>query len=474
MEEKNINIIKQKNEINKNNSIEKENINKIKKNNDNSLNKNNLKEKESRKNIKNKTNKKNIKIKKNIDQQNTNKENEEKNKKNAKNKEPIIKVKIVDELPKDHVLENKIKNTVYKIIFVYHDQDNFVSVKPELTMINLFKKIGKKLNIASDKLILKYKDKEILEKYNNLTVKEFFNFPINKSRPILYVKIKHNTNNNSQSNLISEIEKYNLFYKKSYDNKVKIINYPSMTDISVGVNKDIYSIINNFLKESGIISDFTCERKEENKENKNKISNGNIDLINNEQISNINNSDNNININLEENKSESNINNINNMNENNNKPNVIVYYIGFPSPDIAFDFNRYMNSLRLMNPIFKNIKSNYISSRKKSRQKIKLSDEQYEINKRTYNYRYGTSLNLEEKDPDKRNIEILNIIRNNYLNNKMNCLIKGNNSSNFLRISSPYSTPYDERIKDNIENKKKWLSPKGFISSVNKYSGIYI
>ena len=400
-----------------------------------------------------------------------NKENEENTKKKVENKNQIIKVKIVDELPKDHVLENKSKNIMYKIIFVFHDQDNFVSVKPELKMIELFKKIGKKLDISIDKLILKYKEKEISEKYNNSTIKEFFNFPINKSRPILYVKIKHNTSSNSQSNLMSEIEKFN-FYKKSYDNKVKITNYPA--DLNVGGNEDIYNIIKTFLKESGIISDFTCERKEENKinKNKNRISNDNIDLNNNEQILNINNSDNNININLEENKSESNINNINVNNANN-----VAYYIGFPSPDIAFDFNRYMNSLRLMNPQYKDIKSNYVSSKKKWK-KIKLNDEQNENNKRlfnNYNYRYGTSLNIDEKDIDKKNIEILNIVRNNYLNNKMNGLIKGyNNSSNFLNISSPYSTPYDERVKDNIENKKKWLYPKGFISSVNKYSGIHI
>ena len=46
------------------------------------------------------------------------------------------------------------------------------------------------------------------------------------------------------------------------------------------------------------------------------------------------------------------------------------------------------------------------------------------------------------------------------------------NSSNYLNSSSPYVTPYEERIKEKHENRKKWLNPKGFISSVNKYSGI--
>ena len=86
-------------------------------------------------------------------------------------------------------------------------------------------------------------------------------------------------------------------------------------------------------------------------------------------------------------------------------------------------------------------------------------------------HRYGTSLNYDEPDLDKRNIEILSVIRNNFLNNKMNSLMRGNNSCGYLNISSPYSTPYDESIKDKHENRKKWLNPKGFISCVNKNSG---
>ena len=44
----------------------------------------------------------------------------------------------------------------------------------------------------------------------------------------------------------------------------------------------------------------------------------------------------------------------------------------------------------------------------------------------------------------------------------------------YLNSSSPYITPYDEVIKEKHENKKRWLNPRGFISSVNKYSGINI
>ena len=454
---------KKKNEspsLNNNNSLENEN----KSNEQNLAKKNNMKGKKSKKNLK-----------KGLEQSNSKTKIEEKPKEEPKK---VIEAKVVDELPKDHVLENKIKNITYKIIYVFHNQDFFVTVKPELIITNLFKRISKKLNVPLEKLSINYKDYEITEKYNNLTVKEFFNFPINKSRPILYVKIKQNNTSktNSPNKISSEFEKYSIFYKRSYDNKVKIMNYPSITDINVGVNEDIHNIVNTFLKEINITSDFTCERKDENKKNNNKENNKekpqseNVESFN-EENQNLNdniNSENNIN-NLEDNK------NANEYDFNNNN---IVYYIGFPTPDIAFDFNRYMNTLRLMNPTFKNIKVNVVLSKRKSLKKNKLNIDLNENNKKhyqsNYNYRYGTSINLEETNLKKRNMEILNIVRNNFLNNKINGLIKINNNFNYLNISSPYKTPYEERIKEEQENKKKWLSPRGFISCVNRNNGMHV
>ena len=427
---------------------------------------NNIKEENFSNNNNNliKNNKKN-KTKKGVEQSKNNNENEHKQK--EEKKKIFIKTKIVDEVPKDQILENKIKNVYHKIVYVFHNKDYFLTVKPELKIINMINKIKKQLNIENETISLKYKDNEITEKYNDFTVKQFFNFPQNKSRPILYVKIKRIINNYSNDNLSSEIEKYSIFYKRNYDNKIKISNFPLMTDLNLGTNDEIYNIINTFLKENNIVSDFTCERQEEKPKNNN---NNEIKVIvpmeNNDSQSNnempIINDTNNI---LQENK-----------NESNNK-NTISYIIGFPSPDIAFDFNRYLNTVRLMNPTFKNIKIQVLLSKKKSQKKNKkLNDDEY--NKKNYqynyNYRYGTALNYDEPDLDKRNIEILNVIRNNFLNNKMNSLMKGNNSCGYLSISSPYSTPYDESIKDKRENKKKWLNPQGFISSVNKYSGVHL
>ena len=443
--------------LNINSSLENQN----KSNEKNSPKTNNIKEKESKKSN-NKSKKNN---KKGLEQANSKVKINEKPKEEPK--KVVVEAKVVDELPKDHVLVNKIKNITYKIIYVFHNQDFFITVKPELIMINLFKRISKKLNVSIDKITISYKEHEITEKYTNMTVKEFFNFPINKSRPILYVKIKQNSTSktNSPNKINSEIEKYSIFYKRSYDNKVKIMNYPSMIDINVGVDDDIYNVVNSFLKEINITSDFTCERKEENK-NKNykeKAQTENIEI--NQENSNLNSEFNN----LEENKTNT------NTNDNNTS---IVYYIGFPTPDIAFDFNRYMNTLRIMNPTFKNIKVNVLLSRKQSQKKNKLNIDLNENSKRhyqsNYNYRYGTSINLEETDLKKRNIEILNIVRNNFLNNKINGLMKVNNSVNYLNISSPYKTPYEEKIKEEQENKKKWLSPRGFISCVNRNNGMHV
>ena len=443
--------------LNVNSSLENQN----KSNEKNSPKTNNIKEKESKKSN-NKSKKNN---KKGLEQANSKVKINEKPKEEPK--KVVVEAKVVDELPKDHVLVNKIKNITYKIIYVFHNQDFFITVKPELIMINLFKRISKKLNVSIDKITISYKEHEITEKYTNMTVKEFFNFPINKSRPILYVKIKQNSTSktNSPNKINSEIEKYSIFYKRSYDNKVKIMNYPSMIDINVGVDDDIYNVVNSFLKEINITSDFTCERKEENK-NKNykeKAQTENIEI--NQENSNLNSEFNN----LEENKTNT------NTNDNNTS---IVYYIGFPTPDIAFDFNRYMNTLRIMNPTFKNIKVNVLLSRKQSQKKNKLNIDLNENSKRhyqsNYNYRYGTSINLEETDLKKRNIEILNIVRNNFLNNKINGLMKVNNSVNYLNISSPYKTPYEEKIKEEQENKKKWLSPRGFISCVNRNNGMHV
>ena len=91
-----------------------------------------------------------------------------------------------------------------------------------------------------------------------------------------------------------------------------------------------------------------------------------------------------------------------------------------------------------------------ILSKKKIRNIVNNSFDGKKIRKRSNNEVYEQKKKNGEM---KRNLLNMNI--NRYINN-----------------SGPYITPYDQYKNDEKENKKKWLNPKGFISSVNKYSGI--
>ena len=203
-------------------------------------------------------------------------------------------------------------------------------------------------------------------------------------------------------------------------------------------NDDIYNIINAFLKELKVNSDFYLERKEEKKKKTNS---------NNE----------------DENFDENNFVLGDNME--------IIYYVSFPTPDIAFDFKRYMSILKLINPTFKDIKVQLEVGGRRSNKKNKVNKQIFE--EPVKNNWVGIYSDLEATNPQDKNIEVIAKIRNNYINNQMNKL---NNINiyryGYLNSSSPYSSPYDEVLKEKHENKKKWLNPKGFISSVNKYSGI--
>ena len=161
-----------------------------------------------------------------------------------------------------------------------------------------------------------------------------------KIRPILYVKLKSLTEDvtnkyNYLNNSSDSINKSKYYTKTSYTNKVKISNYPSLIDINVSASDDIHSIINAFLKEAKINSDFFVERKEEKKENDNNLNSNESNMLDSNMLD---------------------------ITENVN----IIYTVGFPTPDVAFDFNRYMSILKLVNPTFKNIKVKLLIGNKKS------------------------------------------------------------------------------------------------------------
>ena len=348
--------------------------------------------------------------------------------------------KIIDELPKKELHKVKDVKTAYRIIYIYRNEDGFINVKPDVKIIDLIKRISKKINIPQEKIYIKYNDKIITEEDNDLTVKKYFDFPKNKSRPILYVKFKAdanssiNINNNHLINSYDAMNKSNLYGKISYLNKVKITNYPSMVDINVSPNDDINNIINAFFKEFKINSDFYVERKEEKKK-PNAKEDENFDEDNFVLGDNVD----------------------------------IIYFVSFPTPDIAFDFKRYMSIVKLTNPTFKDIKVEIkLGSKRSSKKNNQIFEEP------SKNNLMGIFSDLDATNPEDKNIEVIAKIRNNYINNQMNKL---NNINiyryGYLNSASPYINPYDEAVKEKHENRKKWLNPKGFISSVNKYSGIH-
>ena len=348
--------------------------------------------------------------------------------------------KIIDELPKNKIYEIKNVKTVYRLVYVFKNEDGFINVKPDTKIINVIKRISKKINTPPEKFYIKYNENTLTETDNDLTVKQYFDFPKNKSRPILYIKMKSlnnanaNTNNNYLSNSYDAINKSNLYGKSSYINKVKITNYPSMVNINVSANDDIYNIVNAFFKEVKINSDFYVERKEQEKKYYSQP------VIEEEE---------------------------DNLALNDNT--IIIYYVSFPTPDIAFDFKRYLTILKLVNHTFKDIKLELVIGHKKSNKKIK----KLIIEEPSKNTLMGIYSNLEASNPLEKNKEVIAKIRNNYINSQMH---KINNINiyryGYLNSASPYSTPYEEVIKEKHENRKKWLNPKGFISSVNKYSGV--
>ncbi len=353
----------------------------------------------------------------------------------------LSQAKIIDELPKNELYDNKKIKVAYRLVFVFKNEDVSINVKPETKLINVIKKISSKIKIPFKKLYINYNDKTLTEKDYEATVKQFFGFPKNKSRPILYVKLKSLTEDivnkyNYLNNSSDSINKSKYYTKTSYPNKVKISNYPSLIDINVSANDDIYNIINAFLKEAKINSDFFVERKEDKKEND---------------------------ININSNESNEQDSNVVETNENIS----IIYIVGFPTPDVAFDFNRYMSILKLVNPTFKNIKIKLLIGNKKS---LKNKQIEYEEQKKSL---IGIYSNLDATNPEEKNIKVIAKIRDNFINNQM---YKMNNINiyryGYLNSASPYITPYDEVIKEKHENKKRWLNPRGFISSVNKYSGV--
>ena len=323
-------------------------------------------------------------------------------------------VKVIDEVSKSSNRIDIIKKKIYKIIFVFRNEDFSLTVKLKTLIKDLKKEVCQLIGLNEEKLSLMYQDVEIDETYNDKTVDEYFDLKNIKFRPIVYIKRKFLIEN-------GESLHFNLI-PKNYDYKIKIQNIPS--------GESIDKIVNNFFKTYYSL----------------KNNNNNLENMYNYKIENILLDD-----------SEEKISEMDNHS----------YIVCFSSQDIAFDFNRYMSALKILNHKLKEVKSSIIPIAKK---KIKLIKKPNTVKV----IRYGVDYTSDEPNLAKRNIKILQLIRSNYLEKEKIKRMKKNYSQSNITGTGPYLSQIDKERIEMKENRKKWISPEGFISCVGKYSGIQI
>ncbi len=346
---------------------------------------------------------------------------------NIQNHIEKTEVKIIDEVKQNSKRIDAIKIKVYKIIFVFRNEDFYVTVKLNTLIKNMRNAICQLIGMNVKKISLMYQDVEIDESYDEKTVEEYFNLKFIKYRPIVYIKKK----------FILEVETspFNII-PKNYNYKVKVQNFPISREKNFESSDSIDNIVNNFFK-----SYYSVNNNNNNLENIYHYKIENVLLDNNPE---------------EEKKD---------PNENDNPS----YIVCFSSQDIAFDFNRYINALKLVNNLFKDIKAIIIQNPKKV---LKLKTNQNTV--RT-TIKYGIDYGLEdETDLKKRNSKLLKLVRINFLKKEQLKKVRRNNSQSNITGVGPYLSSIDKERLEEKENRKKWMSPEGFISCVGKYSGIQI
>ena len=125
--------------------------------------------------------------------------------------------------------------------------------------------------------------------------------------------------------------------------------------------------------------------------------------------------------------------------------------------------------MQLVNNSFKDVKANIIQIPKKP---LKIKTNQNTV--RT-TIKYGIDYGLEdETNMTKRNNKILKLVRINFLKKEQLKKVRRNNSQSNITGVGPYLSVIDKERLEEKENRKKWLSPEGFISCVGKFSGIII
>ena len=340
------------------------------------------------------------------------------------------KVKIIDEVTKFSNKIEVIKKKVYKINFVFNTEDYYITVKLNTLIKNIRSSICQLIGVSINKVCLEYQDTIIDESNDEKTVGEYFDLKHINFRPIVYVKKKFSVE--------SDLSYFNII-PKNYNYKVRIQNYPINKENNYESKENLDNIINNFFKNYYSVNN----------------NNNNLENIYHYKI------EDESQYKMEEEEDEE-----NKLQTEQEPP---TYIVCFSSQDIAFDFNRYVNMLKIINPTFKEIKSNVIVPKKvikKTRNKQNAT--------RTY-IKYGVDYGLEEgTDLMKRNNKILNLVRLNFLKKAELKKLRKSNSQESITGLGPYlSFTEIERIQKK-EDKKKWINPEGFISCVGKYSGIKI
>ena len=102
----------------------------------------------------------------------------------------IGNAEIINEVGNSNIKQNKIIQNVYKIIFVFRNEDFYLSVKPNTTIKNLRLTISKLINLDISQIAMIYEDKEIDYLNDFKTVNTFFNFKKLRARPIIYSHIR--------------------------------------------------------------------------------------------------------------------------------------------------------------------------------------------------------------------------------------------------------------------------------------------
>ena len=346
---------------------------------------------------------------------------------NIQNHIEKTEVKIIDEVKQNLKRIDAIKKKVYKIIFVFRNEDFYVTVKLNTLIKNMRNAICQLIGMNVKKISLMYQDVEIDESYDEKTVEEYFNLKFIKYRPIVYIKKKFI--------LEAETSPFNII-PKNYNYKVKVQNFPISREKNFESSDSIDNVVNNFFK-----SYYSVNNNNNNLENIYHYKIENVLLDNNQEEEKIV------------------------PNENGNPS----YVVCFSSQDIAFDFNRYINALKLVNNIFKDIKAIIIQNPKKV---LKLKTNRNTV--RT-TIKYGIDYGLEdETDLKKRNSKLLKLVRINFLKKEQLKKVRRNNSQSNITGVGPYLSSIDKERLEEKENRKKWMSPEGFISCVGKYSGIQI